>query len=98
MKKSKQSDLPHRAPATRGYKKLWTPFLQALCAHAKEKGWYDRIYIGIDERKRMEKAYDLIDAVTGAYGEPLKKSGGNGSFQRKIFPADRPHGERQRRF
>ena len=25
-------------PGTRGYKKLWTPFLQALCAHAKEKG------------------------------------------------------------
>ena len=47
-------------PGTRGYKKLWTPFLQALCAHAKEKGWYDRIYIGIDERKRMEKAYDLM--------------------------------------
>ena len=82
--KSKQSDLPHRAPARGAIKRLWTPFLQALCAHAKEKGWYDRIYIGIDERKRMEKAYDLIDAVTGAYGEPLKKCGGNGSFSANI--------------
>lgn len=73
-------------PGTRGYKKLWTPFLQALCAHAKEKGWYDRIYIGIDERKRMEKAYDLIDAVTGAYGEPLKKAAAMDHFSAKYFP------------
>ena len=53
-------------PGTRRYRKLWTPFLKALAAHAKEKGWYDQIYIGIDERRHMEKAYDLIDAVTGA--------------------------------
>lgn len=73
-------------PGTRKYKKLWTPFLQALCAHAKEKGWYDQIYIGIDERKHMEKAYDLIDAVTGAFGPPLKKAAAMDHFSAKYFP------------
>lgn len=73
-------------PGTRKYMKIWTPFLQALCAHAKEKGWYDQIYIGIDERKRMEKAYDLIDAVTGAFGEPLKKAAAMDHFSAKYFP------------
>lgn len=73
-------------PGTRKYKKLWTPFLEALCAHAKEKGWYDQIYIGIDERKHMEKAYDLIDAVTGAFGQPLKKAAAMDHFSAKYFP------------
>lgn len=73
-------------PGTRKYKKLWTPFLKALCAHAKEKGWYDQIYIGIDERKHMEEAYDLIDAVTGASGTPLKKAAAMDHFSAKYFP------------
>lgn len=73
-------------PGTRRYQKLWTPFLQALCAHATEKGWYDQIYIGIDERSNMEGAYDLIDAVTGAYGAPLKKAAAMDHFSAKYAP------------
>ncbi len=34
----------------------------------------------------MEKAYDLIDAVTGAYGEPLKKAAAMDHFSAKYFP------------
>ncbi len=73
-------------PGTRRYRKLWTPFLKALAAHAREKGWYDQIYIGIDERRHMEKAYDLIDAVTGASGTPLRKAAAMDHFSAKYFP------------
>lgn len=73
-------------PGTRRYRKLWTPFLKALAAHAKEKGWYDQIYIGIDERRHMEKAYELIDAVTGASGTPLRKAAAMDHFSAKYFP------------
>lgn len=73
-------------PGTRRYRKLWTPFLKALAAHAKEKGWYDQIYIGIDERHHMEKAYELIDAVTGASGTPLRKAAAMDHFSAKYFP------------
>lgn len=73
-------------PGTRRYRKLWTPFLKALAAHAREKGWYDQIYIGIDERRHMEKAYDLIDAVTGATGTPLRKAAAMDHFSAKYFP------------
>ena len=34
----------------------------------------------------MGKAYDLIDAVTGAYGEPLKKTAAMDHFSAKYFP------------
>lgn len=32
------------------YEALWTDFLQALAAHLKEKGWYDKTMIVMDER------------------------------------------------
>lgn len=83
-KKRMKSAAPR--PGTFRYRKLWTPFLQALCTHAQEKGWYDQLYIGIDERKRMKKAYDLIDKVTGAFGAPLKKAAAMDHFSADYFP------------
>lgn len=83
-KKRMKSAAPR--PGTRRYRKLWAPFLQALCAHAQEKGWYDQIYIGIDERKRMEKAYNLIDSVTASFGAPLKKAAAMDHFSAGYFP------------
>lgn len=32
------------------YSALWTPFLQSLAAHMRQKGWFDRTVIMIDER------------------------------------------------
>lgn len=50
------------------YAQLWTPFLQSLAKHFKEKGWYDRLMIGMDERgvEDMLRAYKVAqDAVPG---------------------------------
>lgn len=50
------------------YSELWTPFLKALASHFKEKGWYDRLLIVMDERPLgdMLRAYDVAQkAVPG---------------------------------
>lgn len=50
------------------YEELWTPFLQALASHFKEKGWYDRLLIVMDERPLddMLRAYNVAQkAVPG---------------------------------
>lgn len=50
------------------YAALWTPFLQSLAKHFKEKGWYDRLLIVMDERPLddMLRAYDVAQkAVPG---------------------------------
>lgn len=68
------------------YKKVWRQFLQALVAHAEEKGWFDDLYIGIDERAAMKKAYDLIDTVRSKDGKLLKKAAAMNHFNAKYFP------------
>lgn len=82
------------APSTgsRKYKKIWGQFLEALVAHTEEKGWFDDIYIGIDERKHMEKAFNLIESVKGRNGKSFKKSVAMDHFSQKYFPLiDRVH-------
>lgn len=71
---------------TRKYKKVWRQFLEALVAHADEKGWFDDLYIGIDERKAMKKAYDLIDTVKNRDGKVLKKAAAMNHFNAQYFP------------
>lgn len=41
------------------YRDLWIPFLQSFAAHQKEKGWFDRTVIAMDERglEDMQNAY-----------------------------------------
>lgn len=68
------------------YKKIWRSFLESLVQHTEEKGWFDDIYIGIDERRRMEKAFDLIESVKGSNGKPFKKSVAMDHFGQKYFP------------
>lgn len=50
------------------YKELWTAFLQAFAAHLKEKGWYDKTCIAMDERgaDKMRDAWRVAqEAVPG---------------------------------
>ena len=71
---------------TRKYKKVWRQFLRALVDHADEKGWFDDLCIGIDERKAMKKAYDLIDSVPNREGKILKKAAAMNHFNARYFP------------
>lgn len=41
------------------YSDLWIPFLRSFAAHQKEKGWFDRTVIAMDER--------ALDAMQDAY-------------------------------
>ncbi|MEG1508668.1 MAG: DUF6067 family protein [Akkermansia sp.] len=49
-------------PGQPGYEKVWGPFLTDLRKHAKEKGWLNRICIGIDERpdSAVKAAHTLV--------------------------------------
>ena len=50
------------------YSDLWIPFLKAFAAHLKEKGWYEKTCIAMDERELsdMLKAYEILQtAVPG---------------------------------
>lgn len=49
-------------PGQPEYEKIWGPFLADLRKHAKEKGWADKICIGIDERPdhAIQAATDLV--------------------------------------
>lgn len=51
--------------ASADYASLWTPFLQAFAAHLKEKGWYDKTCIAMDERSLadMTNAYNVLQAA-----------------------------------
>ncbi|MFR8012424.1 MAG: glycoside hydrolase domain-containing protein [Clostridia bacterium] len=84
-KKGKERCIAPRT-GTWKYKKVWRQFLQALVDHAEQKGWFDDLYIGIDERAAMKKAYDLIDTVRGKDGKLLKKAAAMNHFNAKYFP------------
>ena len=40
----------HTSPGEASYEELWVPFLKAFARHLKEKGWFDRTAIAMDER------------------------------------------------
>lgn len=44
------------------YRDYWTNFLKAFAAHLKEKGWFNKTFIAMDERGLdvMQAAYDLV--------------------------------------
>lgn len=54
--------------ADQAYRDLWVPFLRSLARHLREKGWFDKTCIAMDERglDDMRRAYDLLkEAVPG---------------------------------
>lgn len=73
-------------PGTPEYEKVWAQFLRALVEHTEEKGWFERIYIGIDERPKMERAFDVIENVKGKNGKCFKISAAMDHFSSKFFP------------
>lgn len=57
------------------YNRIWTIFLKDLIGHLEEKGWFDRAYIGIDERGFTTGAFDVVESVKNSKGEHLKIMG-----------------------
>lgn len=48
----------HAEPGTPEYEAYWAPFIKDFATHLKDKGWFDRTYIAMDERP--EKAMDAV--------------------------------------
>lgn len=84
--KKRQMKSTKPKPGTRKYCQIWKQFLDALVAHTEEKGWFDDIYIGIDERPNMSKSFDLIESVKGSNGKCFKKSVAMDHFNERYFP------------
>lgn len=64
-------------PGSSGWTNLWDPFLTDFVNHLDEKGWFDMVYIAMDERPvaQMIPALDLIDSKPNKDGHTLKVSG-----------------------
>ncbi|MEG0725191.1 MAG: DUF6067 family protein [Mucinivorans sp.] len=63
--------------ATKEYAQVWTALLKSLSKHMREKGWFDRTVISMDERdtKSMMDAFTIIKAADPAFKVSL--AGGN---------------------
>ncbi|MBM7834384.1 glycoside hydrolase domain-containing protein [Clostridium sardiniense] len=72
-------------PGTSDYEVIWTQFLNDLIPHLDEKGWFEDTYIGIDERRNMDKAFDVIDKVKNKDGLILKKAAAMDHFNANYF-------------
>lgn len=61
-------------PASRRYNNVWTAFLTDLMAHTKEKGWFDRVYMAMDERApdEVEAVLDVVESVRDESGNCFK--------------------------
>lgn len=57
------------------YNRIWKIFLTDLIRHLEEKGWFDRAYIGIDERGFHAKAFDVVESVKNSKNQHLKIMG-----------------------
>lgn len=56
------------------YKKIWSEFLTDFMAHTKEKGWFDRVYMAMDERPAdvVEATLDTVEMVKDENGKSFK--------------------------
>ena len=55
-------DYIYAQPWDDAYAEVWTAMLTSFAAHLKEKGWFDRTFISMDERP-MEQMMRVIDLV-----------------------------------
>lgn len=66
---AQQKDIDlHTSTKSSEYKELWTSFLQSFARHLKEKGWFEKTCIAMDERglENMLDAYHVAqEAVPG---------------------------------
>ncbi|MDR2956200.1 MAG: DUF4091 domain-containing protein [Prevotella sp.] len=60
-------------PGTDIFKKVWTPFLTDFVKHLKEKGWFEKTNIAMDERSpaAMDATISLIQEVAPEIGISL---------------------------
>ncbi len=52
-------------PSSSAYKKHWTPFLKVFSEHLKDKGWFDKTHIAMDERP-ISKMLSTIEVIKNA--------------------------------
>ncbi len=63
-------------PGSARWKAVWTDFLTDYMAHTTEKGWFDRVYLSMDERPAevVEAVLDVVESVRNAEGQCFKTS------------------------
>lgn len=61
-------------PGSQRYRKVWSEFLTDFMAHTKEKGWFDRVYMAMDERPAdvVEATLDTVELVKDENGKSFK--------------------------
>ena len=68
-------------PGSKAFEIFWKRMLIDFAAHLKSKGWFDRTYIGIDERK-MEHVIATLEVIRSA--DPLFKVAYAGHFHKQL--------------
>ncbi len=63
-------------PGSARWKAVWTEFLTDYMVHTTEKGWFDRVYLSMDERPAevVEAVLDVVESVRNAEGQCFKTS------------------------
>lgn len=63
-------------PGSDRWKTVWGDFLTDFMAHTREKGWFDRVYVSMDERPAnvVEAVLDLVESVRDGDGHCFKTS------------------------
>jgi len=58
------------------WKEAWTAFLNDFMAHTKSKGWFDKIYLSMDERstEQIAAVCELVTKVKDENGKSFKMS------------------------
>lgn len=71
------------APGDAAYEELWVPMLKAFASHLREKGWFDRCAIAMDERPMevMKKTLAVIRRADPAFKVSLA-----GNYHAEIEP------------
>ena len=66
--------------SSKRYETLWLHFLEDFTQHLMNRGWYDEVYIGIDERGFDLKPFELIEKVRNIHAQHLKVAGAMDDF------------------
>ncbi len=63
-------------PGSARWKQVWSEFLTDYMAHTTEKGWFERVYLSMDERPAevVEAVLDVVESVRNEKGECFKTS------------------------
>jgi hypothetical protein len=77
----------HAEPGTSEYENHWLPFLQDFAAHLKQKGWFEKTMIAMDERpyELMKKIIVLIDTASPGLKINLASEDWQEQLQQRIF-------------